>query len=154
MAEVQVTLRRVDGGRDPFLPLLLEADESEPILRAYLSDGELYELTVGDEPVGAVLLIPAGTGAVEIKNIALAAEHRGHGVGRAAIRSIAEHARAHGTERLLVGTADAAPDTIAFYHACGFIDSGRLEGFFDRYPEPVVLDGVRAHDMVYFEMAL
>ena len=30
-----------------------------------------------------------------------------------------------------------------FYRASGFHDTGRVEGFFDRYPEPVVEDGVR-----------
>jgi hypothetical protein len=53
-----------------------------------------------------------------------------------------------------VGTADSSVDTIAFYRRVGFRDYGRLEGFFDAYPEPVIEDGVVAHDMVRFEMLL
>jgi ribosomal protein S18 acetylase RimI-like enzyme len=154
MPEAAVTLRRMDGDRAAFVPLLLEADESEPVLRSYLDEGDLYELLAADTPVGVVLLIPVEPGALEIKNIALHAGHRRLGFGRAAIAAIAAHARTGGTERLLVGTADSSIGTIAFYRTCGFTDAGRIEGFFDRYPEPVIEDGVQAHDMVLFEMAL
>jgi ribosomal protein S18 acetylase RimI-like enzyme len=154
MPDASITLRRVGGERDAFVPLLLEADESEPVLRSYLDDGDLYEILATGEPAGAVLLIPVEPGVLEIKNIALHAEHRGLGLGRGAITAIAAHARTMGVERLLVGTADSSIGTIAFYRACGFNDAGRLEGFFDGYPEPVIEDGVQAHDMVRFEMTL
>lgn len=154
MPDAPVTLRPVLGDRSAFVPLLLEADESELVLRSYLDDGELYELVSTGEAVGLVLLIPVDPGGLEIKNIVLRGEQRGRGLGRAAIRAIAAHARARGTERLLVGTADPSTGTIAFYRACGFRDAGRVEGFFDAYPEPVIEDGVWAHDMVRFEMDL
>ena len=38
---IPVKLRRVQGDRERFLPLLLEADESEEMVRAYLNEGEL-----------------------------------------------------------------------------------------------------------------
>jgi ribosomal protein S18 acetylase RimI-like enzyme len=140
--------------REALVPLLLEADESVPVLRSYLGKGELYRVVADGEPVGAVLLIPEGSDAVEIKNIALAEEHRRRGLGRAAIEAVAELARAGGAARLLVGTADSSAGTIAFYRRVGFHDAGRLVGFFDAYPEPVVEDGIVAHDMVRFEMRL
>lgn len=154
MPDPLVTVRLVSGDRSRFIPLLLEADGSEPVLRVYLDHGELYELVASDAPVGVVLLIPAGQDALEIKNIVLGAEQRGRGLGRAAIEAIADFARTRGVERLIVGTADSSIGTVAFYRACGFHDAGRLEGFFDTYPEPVIEDGVRAHDMLRFEMVL
>lgn len=158
MPEAPILLRRVHGDRDSFVPLLSEADESELALRSYLDDGELYELLAADAsagaPVGVVLLVPAEPGALEIKNIALSREHRRRGLGRAAIEAIVAHARTQGNERLRVGTTDSSVGTIAFYRACGFEDAGRVEGFFDSYPEPVFEEGVRAHDMVLFEMPL
>ncbi len=163
MPDPLITLRRVEGDRGAFIPLLLEADESEPMVRGYLEDGELFELTADlggpavAEVVGVVLLTPAGPGepdALEIKNIALRAEHRRRGLGLAAVSAIAGEARSRGAGRLLVGTADSSVGTVAFYRACGFRDAGRLEGFFDTYPEPVIEDGVRAHDMVLLEMPL
>jgi hypothetical protein len=69
-------LRSVNGDRAAFIPLLLEADESEPVVRAYLNDGELLELVAAGQPVGVVLLTSPEPGAVEIKNIAIEREHR------------------------------------------------------------------------------
>jgi anti-anti-sigma factor len=141
--------------REALVPILLEADESEEVLRTYLNQGELYRLVAEPEEIGAVLLI-AGEDRheVEIKNIALAEAYRGRGLGRAAIEAIAEHAREAGARRLVVGTADTGTGTIAFYRRVGFRDAGRIEGFFDAYPEPVVEGGVVAHDMIRFEMHL
>jgi ribosomal protein S18 acetylase RimI-like enzyme len=140
--------------REALVPLLLEADESEPVLREYLHRGDLYRIVLEGELVGAVLLIPEGPGDVEIKNIALSQERRGLGLGRAAIDAVADLVRGSGAARLLVGTADSSIGTIAFYRRVGFRDAGRIEGFFDAYPEPVVEDGIVAHDMVRFEMDL
>lgn len=148
-----VTLEPADD-REVLVPLLLEADESEPVLREYLHRGDLYRIVLEGELVGAVLLIPEGPGDVEIKNIALSAERRGRGLGRAAIDAVADLVRGSGGGRLLVGTADSSIGTIAFYRHVGFSDAGRIEGFFDAYPEPVVEDGIVAHDMVRFEMEL
>jgi ribosomal protein S18 acetylase RimI-like enzyme len=149
---VDVVLRPV-ADREALVPLLLEADESEPVLRTYLDEGDLYRIVADGQEVGAVLLIAEGDG-LEVKNIALAKAHRGRGLGRAAIDAVAALARDAGAARLLVGTADSSIGTIAFYRRVGFRDAGRLEGFFDAYPEPVVEDGVVAHDMVRFEMEL
>jgi ribosomal protein S18 acetylase RimI-like enzyme len=154
MVNWEITLRSVDGDRAAFVPLLLEADESELAVRAYLNDGDLLQLVANGQPVGVVLLTSPEPAAIEIKNIALEREYRGRGIGRAVIGHLAARARTHGADRLLVGTADASGRTIAFYRACGFLDAGRIAGFFDGYPAPVVEDGVQAHDMVLFEMFL
>jgi len=149
---VAVDLVAVTDEREPWVPLLLEADE-EVALRRYLHDGELLELRAGGETVGAMLLIPDGT-TIEIKNIAIAEAHRRKGFGRAALARVAARAAEAGAERLIVGTAETSHSAIAFYRACGFDDAGRRLGFFDAYPEPVVEDGVQAHDMVMFERRL
>ena len=149
-----VTLTRVDGDRERFVPLLLEADESEPVLRTYLDEGELFEIFDRGEPAGAVLLIPEAEGELEIKNIAIAEDRRGRGLGSAAIDEVAASARARGVRRLVVGTAETSEDLHRFYRRCGFSDAGRREGFFDDYPEPVIEHGRVAHDMVLFAMEL
>jgi GNAT superfamily N-acetyltransferase len=138
--------------RETLVPLLLEADESEAVLRSYLHSGDLYRIFADGQEVGAVLLVPEGD-ALEIKNIALLEPRRGEGLGRATIEAIAARARSR-FARVVVGTADASVGTIRFYRAVGFTETGRIRGFFDSYPEPVVEDGVTAHDMVRFEMRL
>jgi ribosomal protein S18 acetylase RimI-like enzyme len=154
MAKWEIRLRSVDGDRAAFVPLLLEADESESTLRAYLNDGDLLELVANGQPVRVALLTCPEPAVIEIKNIAISREYRGQGIGRAAIGCLAARARRRGADRLTVGTADASGRTIAFYLACGFSDAGRIAGFFDAYPEPVIEDGVQAHDMVRFQMTL
>jgi ribosomal protein S18 acetylase RimI-like enzyme len=141
------------SGRQDFVHVLLEADESEPVLRSYLHEGNLYAIISAGVVVGAALLIPQDD-SLEIKNVALLEAHRGRGLGRATIEAITEIARRSGARRLTVGTADSSPGTIAFYRHTGFRDAGRIEGFFDAYPEPVVEDGIVAHDMIRFEMEL
>ena len=146
-------LIEVAGDREPFVPLLLEADESEPVLRSYLFDGRLFELRHAARSVGIALLVRDGD-TIEIKSIALREHERGRALGRAAVEAIAEVARNEGATSLIVGTADSSVGTIAFYRACGFEDNGVRRGFFDAYPEPVIEAGVRAHDMVMFRMSL
>jgi ribosomal protein S18 acetylase RimI-like enzyme len=148
-----VDLVRVRGERERFVPWLLEADESEPILRSYLDDGELYEVRGDHRAIGVCLLLSAGD-EMEIKNIALDETARGRGNGRAAISEIAGLARSRGMRRLLVGTADTSAGTIAFYRRVGFHEAGIRHGFFDGYPEPVVEDGRVAHDMLLFAIDL
>jgi ribosomal protein S18 acetylase RimI-like enzyme len=154
MSDVEITLRSVDGDRAAFVPLLLEADESESVVHAYLNDGDLLELVANGQHVGVVLLTSPEPKAIEIKNIAIRREYRGRGIGRAAIACLAARGKKRGADRLLVGTAESSGRTIDFYRSCGFRDAGRIAGFFDAYPEPVVEDGVQAHDMVRFEMIL
>src|SRR5438045_8767951 len=105
-----VELSPVEGSRESFLPLLLEADESEPIVRTYLDDGELLAIHTDGQVGGEMLLLRDGD-EMEIKNIAVAQELRGRGLGRAAIELLPERASAPGIARLIVDAADAAPET-------------------------------------------
>jgi len=107
MSSWEITFRSVDRDRAVFLPLLLEADESESVLRSYVNDGELLEIVANDQPVGVALLTSPEPATVEIKNIAIEGEYRGRGIGRAAIACLAARAKASGAGRLVVGTADS-----------------------------------------------
>ena len=50
-----------------------------------------------------------------------------------------------------MGTGDS-PLSLGFYHACGFIDSHRVEHFFtDNYDHPIIEDGIQLVDMVYLK---
>jgi len=58
-------------------------------MRGYLDRGELLEIHIDDRMIGVAVLVREA-GVVEIWNIALAEDHRGRGLGRAAIAAIAE----------------------------------------------------------------
>ena len=148
-----LTLTPASFDRERHLPLLLEADEAEEHIRGYLDRGQLFEIRDADALVGVTVLIPDADG-VEIWNFALAEEQRGRGSGRRAIELIAERCRGQGASRLTVGTSDCSLGTIAFYRKVGFRFAGVRKGYFDNYPVTVVENGIRARDMVMFEMEL
>ena len=145
-----VTLEKVEGSRERFVPLLLEADDSVEVVRTYFELGSMYAIADDGVEVGVVLTIPDGDD-LEIKNIAVAPEHRGRGIGTAVLKLAADLAREAGASRLVVGTADSSPGTVRFYERAGFLRYGVREGFFDAYPEPIWENGVRAHDMIMLE---
>ncbi len=148
-----VTLEKIESSRERFMPLLLEADEAEVVVRAYIDEGDLYAVMSDAVEVGVVLFIRDGDD-LEIKNLALAPEHRGRGIGTAVLGAATDLARRTGASRLIVGTSDSTPGTIRFYERAGFRRYGVREGFFDAYPEPIWTDGVRARDMVMLEIPL
>jgi ribosomal protein S18 acetylase RimI-like enzyme len=148
-----LTLTPASFDRERHLALLLEADDVEEHIRGYLDRGELVEIHEGNALIGVAVLV-TDVETVEIWNIALAEEHRGRGSGRRAIELIAERCRQSGVSRLIVGTSDCSLGTIAFYRKVGFRFAGVREGYFDDYPVVVVENGIRARDMVMFEMEL
>jgi RimJ/RimL family protein N-acetyltransferase len=148
-----LSLARASFDRERHLPLLLEADEAEEHIRRYLDRGQLFEIRDADALIGVAVLV-ADADAVEIWNIALSEKHRGRGSGRRAVGLIAERCREQGASRLTVGTSDCSLGTIAFYRKVGFRFAGVRKGYFDHYPVVVVENGIRARDMVMFEMDL
>lgn len=148
-----IELRQVESGRESFLQLLLEADESEDVVRSYIDEGELFALTDDGVEVGVALLISHDR-ALEIKNFAVAEAYRGRGLGTGAIDAIVDLARDRGYERLSVGTANSSMDALRFYQRCGFRIAGVRPGFFDAYPEEIWEDGIRARDFIEMELEL
>jgi RimJ/RimL family protein N-acetyltransferase len=148
-----LSLAQASFDRERHLTLLLEADDVEEHIHGYLDRGQLFEIRDVDAVIGVAVLVDDDD-AVEIWNIALSEEHRGRGCGRRAIELIAEWCRDQGTSRLTVGTSDCSLGTIAFYRKVGFRFAGVRKGYFDDYPEVVVENGIRARDMVMFEMEL
>jgi ribosomal protein S18 acetylase RimI-like enzyme len=148
-----IHLTPIIANRELWMSLLLEADESEPVVRSYLDQGRLFTIDDDEEPRGVVLVIGDGDD-LEIKNIAVERKSRGRGLGSGAIALVIDEARSHGFRRVIVGTADSSVETIAFYQRRGFHIYGLRHGFFDVYPEMIVEDGRVAHDMVMLEFGV
>ncbi|QKS73148.1 GNAT family N-acetyltransferase [Paenalkalicoccus suaedae] len=136
--------------RERLVPLLVEADESELIVREYLHEGDLFEVVNPNEQViGVALVVPTeNPDTKEIKNIALTPDARGHGYGRRMIDYLCEHYAPAGVAQMLVGTANSSIDNLIFYQKVGFRMHAIKHGFFDAYPEPIVEHGIQARDMV------
>jgi GNAT superfamily N-acetyltransferase len=150
---MNITFEPVPEDRQRLLPLLLLADESETIVGSYIDRGTLFAIRDGEADLGALLLIHEGD-AVEVKNLAVAEGSRGQGIGRLAVAFAGRWAREAGATRLTVGTADSSLDAIRFYQKAGFRRSGVRRESFDAYPEPIWEDGIRARDMIMFELPL
>ncbi len=119
-----LTVERLAPGisRDAYLPLLLLADEPEP-LRSYLDDGELYILREDDgDAVGVTLTLPHcdEEETVELKTVAIAANQHNRGLGQTMLRGVLNDLAARGVRRVIVGASNAGIGQIAFYQKAGF----------------------------------
>jgi len=98
-------LRRPLGLR--FTPEGLGAESSDLHLACYL-DGNL---------VGCLILGPAAAGTVNMRQVAVAAEMQGRGIGRAMVLRSEEIAREHGFTEM---TLHARETAVPFYEALGY----------------------------------
>lgn len=135
-----------------FLPLLLLGDEEERMVDRYLKGGTLYLWLEGTETAGVCVVTDQGNGVLELKNIAVAPSFRRRGIGRAMIQELSRRYRKR--YRVLQAGTGEAPATLRFYQRCGFVYSHRVKDFFLAYSHPIVEEGVRLRDMVYFQKRL
>jgi ribosomal protein S18 acetylase RimI-like enzyme len=77
---------------------------------------------VSGEAVGFALAWPEGLNAVKLGDLYVQPQHRGHGVGRALVRAVAELARSRGAEYVHL-TANL--DALAFYDRLEFREESR-----------------------------
>ena len=108
--------------REAFVPLLLLAD-TEPQVRGYLQEGDLYALRGADgEPLGVTLVLPdpAEPGTAELRAVAVDPTQHSRGLGRRMLASVLADLRARGFHRSVVGTSNAGIGQIAFYQKAGF----------------------------------
>lgn len=118
-----VVSRVPDGvSREPYVPLLLLADEPEP-LRGYLDDGDLYVLQDSTgATLGVTLVLPWHDEATtaELKAVAVDASTHNRGLGQRMLRGVLDDLRTRGKTRVMVGTSNAGIGQIAFYQKAGF----------------------------------
>jgi ribosomal protein S18 acetylase RimI-like enzyme len=145
--------------REAFLPLLLLADEPEP-LRGYLQDGDLYVLRdAAGEALGATHVLPvvAETVTAELKAVAVDPNRHNRGLGRRMLAAVLADLRARGVHRVIVGTSNAGIGQIAFYQKAGF-RLWRIERDYftpeKGYDPDERENGLPHRDMVWFDMEL
>ena len=131
------------------MDLLLEADPSEELVRAYCVSGWCVVAELEDTTMGIYVLLPLSETTVEIKNIAVVESLRGHGHGRQLLQhALAESAR-HGFKHVEIGTGNSSLGQLAFYQKCGFrIHAIDTDFFKKNYPEPIFENGIECRDMV------
>ena len=157
-----LTVSRVPAGesREPYVPLLLLADEPAP-LRGYLKDGDLYVLQdQAGTPLGVTLVLPwhdAAETTAELKAVAVDASTHNRGLGQRMLRGVLDDLRARGLRRVVVGTSNAGIGQIAFYQKAGFRILCIERDYFTvakGYDPDERENGLQHRDMVWFDQDL
>jgi GNAT superfamily N-acetyltransferase len=129
--------------------ILQDADEGLERIRATLADARhtSYAALDGEALIGAATMRwePEES---EIIYIAVAPERRGQGAGKAIIALLLEEARQRCARSMLVGTADASLENIAFYLKCGFRMDHVRRDYFDYIQPPISENGILLRDML------
>ncbi|NLP52555.1 GNAT family N-acetyltransferase [Bacillus sp. RO1] len=156
MGEMSVRLELVGSSdRLRFLPYLVMADESESVVKEYITNGQMFAIVGGGgSVVGVALFVEESEDVMELKNIALDPEFRGLGLGKQVINQAFEIFKKQGFRKMIVGTSNSSIANLAFYQKAGFRMSEIRKGFFLKYPEPIFENGIQAVDMVMFERVL
>lgn len=147
------------GSREAFVPLLLLADEPQP-LHEYLNEGDLYVLSgPADDTIGVTLVMPDQhePGTVELRAVAISEKHHNRGYGRRMLSGVLADLRARGKRRVIVGTSNAGIGQIAFYQKAGF-RLWRIERDYftpeKGYDPEEKENGLSHRDMVWFDLDL
>lgn len=141
-------------GKEEALPmgLLLEADPSEKLVRAYCAPGRCYVAEEGQAVLGVYVLLPLSDTVVEIKNIAVEETRRGQGLGKQLVLHALTEAAGLGFRTVRIGTGNSSFGQLALYQKCGFRMASIDHDFFIRnYPEPIFENGIPCRDMIYLE---
>ena len=137
------------------MELLLLADPSEKLVKAYLQKGQCYIVEEDDQIIGVYVLVPLNDQTVEIINIAVHEAHQGKGIGKAMLLDAIERAKKQGYQRVEIGTGNSSIGQLALYQKCGFRISGIQKDFFSlHYEEEIIENGIPCLDMIRLTLEL
>ena len=151
-----MVIRWWDGDREVLRGLFREADDSAAEVDRYLGSGDILVAEDNGLVVGHLQFVD-GDGAVELKSMAVLAERRGTGVGRALVEAAVEHCRRGGASRMVVATAAADVGNLRFYQRQGFrMLRVERDAFTSAsgYPDGIVIDGIPLRDRIWLDREL
>lgn len=159
VAGLTVSLLPANDSREPFVPILLLADEPEP-LRKYLDASDVYVLRDHDGSLlGATVVVPDDTAeqSMELRAVAIAEGQHNRGLGQLMVRAVIDDLARRGFLRVIVGTSNAGIGQIAFYQKAGFRLWRIEQDYFTvekGYDPDERENGLPHRDMVWFERNL
>jgi ribosomal protein S18 acetylase RimI-like enzyme len=140
---------------DVLLPPLRDAEEGDERITAAIMNLSYtpYIADVEGEIIGAAVM-RWDANESELVYVAVAAEQRGRGLGKAIIEQLIQEGRRRGTRAILVGTANSSLENIAFYQKCGFRMESVRRDFFAYLPQPIYEHGIAMRDMLMLRYAV
>lgn len=132
---------------EDLMDLLLTADPDRSAIRSYLPGSTILVCQSDGKHVGISVLVQQ-IETVELKNIAVLAEHQGKGIAKQMIEQSKRLAKQLGANTMEVGTGNSSFSQLALYQKCGFRMHSIERDYFKSYPEPIIENGIRCIDMV------
>lgn len=108
------------------MSLLAEEQDLRDIESSYLTSGGEYLVVLSNDQVvamGGYKMIDAER--AELKRMRVREDYRGKGVGSRLLKELETRASAQGARELMLETAAARPQTLAFYDKHGYDETGR-----------------------------
>ena len=135
--------------------LLLLADETVESIDRYIFASKIYGVKENEKLIAAYALCMLNKNMVEVKNIAVAKEFQGKGIGTLLLQDAEVRAKAEGFKSLIIGTGDSSFQQIKLYKRLGFEEFDvKRNFFFHNYPYPIVENGIMLRDMIMFKKDL
>lgn len=146
------------GDREALRPLFELAEDSAVQLDRYLTEGRMLVARMGPAIVGHLQLVDDGPdGHVQLKNMAVRADHQRRGIGGQLVRTAFRLLAAEGAMTVQVATAAADTGNLRFYQRQGFrIRSIERDAFTVEagYPPGGEVDGIALRDRVWLDVDL
>lgn len=135
--------------------LLLLADPSRSLIDAYSSNSVIYVAVIEGAITGVYVLHHINRETAEIKNIAIAKEHQGQGLGTLLLNNAVIQAKEKGYNILIIGTGNSSFGQLYLYQKLGFeIQEIRMNFFTDNYAEPIYENGIQCKHMIMLSQTL
>lgn len=147
-----------EGPRTPLLYLFELADDSRAQIDSYIDLGRvLVAHNEKGDIVGHLQLVPASPDTVEVKSVAVRADHQRRSVGGRLINRALTICRDEGIRVVTVTTATADLDNLRFYQRCGFRATAIKHDAFTEahgYPPRLEANGIPVRDSITFTLLL
>ena len=114
------------------LPAVL-ARECRELREVYRPPGDLLVAEYGGRPVGCagLAVLDGAPGTAEVKRLYVRPAHRGHGIARALMNQVHDHAARAGLTRLVLDVLAARTAVLGFYRRLGYTGTGPYPGSWD-----------------------
>ncbi|QEN87837.1 GNAT family N-acetyltransferase [Labrys sp. KNU-23] len=151
-------IERYEGPREALLTLFALADDSPVQIASYVGLGDVLVARQGEAVIGhAQIVVTDEPGVLELKSLAVLAEHRGAGIGRELVAAAIAFSRERCARSLIVSTATADIANLRFYQRRGFRMTRIVPDAFrpeTGYPHDLLIGGILLRDQVFFELKL